>query len=1482
MKYLKPTLKIVLALAVLFYLLPLGLMQIPPVQRFASGRIAGFLENTVQSPVEIGRIEPGFLNHFIIRDVAIADRQGDSLFRASRLEVGFDLLPLLRKKLRINSCQIISFELNLRRDDRQSPLNIRFLLDAFAGRDTTKNSEPIDINIHKLKLRRGTLSYTVASAPDSPDRFNPDRFTVGDLTAEIAFSHTPDDKTIRLAVAKLAFASTPGLTVRNIAFDLMADSKEARINNLKITTEKSNLLFSDISVVYADDEGRALTLEKIPFAMHIDDSEVYPDELAAFVPALSDFDDRLNISGIFAGTVKHLSASDMKVSLYNYLQISADLEAWNVADKSEALFDLTVNESFITAEGIRRITENLSRKPFAMPRALQNLKNIRFYGAVGGCSDSIAANGTFATEAGTALATLKTGHAQTDFIRGKILTDSLDLGLLLGNNNFGQTVFDITLDAGRQPAGKFAGLIDGNISRFRFKGYDYENITLDGKFASDSYNGYFSLDAPDGRIEASGLFMLGDDKNEFRFLADVEKLNPNKLNLTGNMKDVSFSTVISADFAGTDADNTFGNITLNNLSVETPKGVYSLDTLRIDSQQNGADKSLTVTSSLINAEINGNYNLSQLGFDIGKTFSQYLPALFTDKKNLSEGKENTFSIVATVEDMSELSSVFSLPFTLRDRTRIAGHYNSYLNRFNIDITAPWLAVAGTTIEQSVLHLSNRNETATLNVEGQMLQKKSKTLMPFTLGLEAADNTVEAALKWGDDADRYHGRVGLRTLFARQEAKAPLATTVSIDESQVVVNDSVWTLRPAQIAVDTAGVRIDNLQADHGLQFLKIDGALSHAPEERLTVTLNEMDLEYIFSSLNIPALEFGGIATGFVSLEDAYRTRRLQTRLDVRDFSFNRSVFGHLDLTGLWDDETQGVIMRGRADKTDSSVNIDGVIYPVSEELSITFDADRADARFLRKYLDNVAKDITGSMSGQLRLFGNLNNPTVEGRVFAQDCCFGIDFLNTRYSFTDSVICLPDEIRISNVRLHDERGKSAIANGYVHHRLFSDFRFDADVTFDDLLVFNATEDKNPAFYGQAFGSGSAHLDGTENLINITVAMNNTANTSMTLNFMEEQDVADFDFIHFVQPKQKTDTAVSIGNSAPQSVSDADRGTEIRLNLMLQANRQATVNLMMDPRSGDKISGFGSGNLQIQYGTLIPLRVLGNYRIERGKYGFSLQQALHYDFDLADGSVITFNGDPYIANLDLTARHTVQANLSDLDRQLAEQQQSVKNNIPVDCILRLSGTLDHPGIAFDIDLPGSTDELNRQVRSYFRTEDLLNQQFVYLLVLDRFYTAPEYLSDNGRANNNMSYLTSTLSSQLSNMLGSISDKFQLGAKYHQSIDNEQTSTEMELLLSSQLLDDRLIINGNFGYIDRPYLQNENRSNIPLIGDFDLEYLLKKNGDIRLKFFNHYNYRYLSPRPEMTQGLGVVFRRDFNRFGDIFAKRPKKIEVEEVKN
>ena len=109
-----------------------------------------------------------------------------------------------------------------------------------------------------------------------------------------------------------------------------------------------------------------------------------------------------------------------------------------------------------------------------------------------------------------------------------------------------------------------------------------------------------------------------------------------------------------------------------------------------------------------------------------------------------------------------------------------------------------------------------------------------------------------------------------------------------------------------------------------------------------------------------------------------------------------------------------------------------------------------------------------------------------------------------------------------------------------------------------------------------------------------------------------------------------------------------------------------------------------------------------------------------------------------------------------------------------------------------------------------------------------------MGGTNRNNELASVASSTLSSQLSSMLGQISDKWSISPNFR-SDKGDFSDVEVNLALSSQLLNNRLLINGNFGYRDK--MISTNNSNF--IGDFDIEYLLNKAGNIRLKAYNHFN-------------------------------------------
>ena len=1471
MKILKKLLLGIIIFFAIVYILPASLLQIPYFQEKVSHQIASYLNKKLQTEVHIRQIELGFFNKLVLRDVYFEDLSGAVLFQAKRVAAGFDFFPLLRKKWRFNSIQLFTFQFNLSKESDNSPLNIQFIVDAFAKRDTIETNPTIDLQIKDLRLHMGRFSYRVKDKAETPGIFNPRQLLFSDISSKIQID-TLNNRMLALQFDKLSFKEQSGLQMKNLSFDLLADEKTAKINQLAIELNKSSFLFTDIIANYNLSSIGKDNEEPVSFQLKLKSSAVYPKELSAIVPAFSRFDDRISLEGDFTGVGNNLTIDNFYFRYYNQIMINANADLRNFLSSNRELFHIRgrISNSFFSPEGIERLVNNFSQQPVKLPVQIKQMKNIRFEGDVNGSFDDLTARGTLNTDVGVIQTNLTLGKDGTQFIKGQIVSESIDLEKLLNNKNYGDMTFDIHLDAKQDPNKKFSGTIDANLAKLVYKGYAYHNLSFNGEFSPESFRGNLNLNSPEGKISGQGLWIFNGENSKFDFQAKISGLQLDKLNFTNKYRHPLLSFNLDVDLTGNNPDNFIGTVSINDLQFATDKGSYFLDNFRITSTSSASEKRIRIDSDILAGDIWGNYSFKTIVPALKQTFAGYLPSLIKFDPKYSGNTETDFSIHLTIEDLTNFSKVFELPFSLYGHTDILGKYNG--NELHLEFATPRATIGSSKIDSLRLTFANSEKAAQVDITGISLQKKN-TRLKFDVQMDAAEDKINTSLLWGNGSSNYSGDLKLATLFSKKEDSSPVRIETNIRKTDLVFNDSIWTLYPATIVIDSSNIQIDHFQAFHHDQFLKIQGIISHNPDKELHIDLNRIDLDYIFQSLSIPALEFGGMATGFVTAQDVFRTRKLETHLDVTDFSFNTVDFGHLDLTGTWDNENQGVLMKGKVIKNDSAyVNVNGIIYPVKEELSINFDAENSDARFLRKYIDKVVQDLTGNLSGHLRLFGDLNNPTVEGDVFARNCRFGIRYLNTFYTFTDSVKCLPDTIKVNNITLYDEKGNKASASGFVKHHLFQDFYFATNVSYSNFMVYNATKLLNPTFSGTVFGNGTLSLYGTQNVINIDVTTQNTDNSKMTLNFMEEADVENYDFIRFVSTK-KTDSEsakaeTTISNPVSPAVSD---GPEIRFNLLLDVTPEATIDMIMDPASGDKISGYGKGNLQIQYGTKTPLKVLGNYVIGRGKYNFSFQQLFFRNFDIQEGSSIAFRGDPYAADLNIKAIYTVNANLEDLDPRLIQNKRSARNNVPVNCILLLTGLLDRPTVAFDLDLPGATDELVRQVKSYIRTDDMMSRQIAYLLVVSRFYTPPENMRGDNNANSNFSYLTSTLSNQISHMLGLLSDNFRVGTVFYQSNLGSQTNTEFELLLSSQLLNNRLILNGNFGYSNKPFF-NESQTKLPLIGDFDLEYKLSKTGDIRLKGFNRYNFRnYYSITPEMTQGIGILFRKDFNYWRDLFKKK-----------
>jgi hypothetical protein len=155
-------------------------------------------------------------------------------------------------------------------------------------------------------------------------------------------------------------------------------------------------------------------------------------------------------------------------------------------------------------------------------------------------------------------------------------------------------------------------------------------------------------------------------------------------------------------------------------------------------------------------------------------------------------------------------------------------------------------------------------------------------------------------------------------------------------------------------------------------------------------------------------------------------------------------------------------------------------------------------------------------------------------------------------------------------------------------------------------------------------------------------------------------------------------------------------------------------------------------------------------------------------------------------------------------------------------------------------------------------------------LGRFYPSntAQAVNDNASTSAMNSLVSSTISGQLNNIIGNIignNSNWNFGTGI---VTGERgwNDLDVEGTLSGRLFDDRLLINGAFGYRDNT-LTNQGT----FVGDFEVKWRLRKSGgNLYLKAYNQTNDRYFTKSTLNTQGVGLSYIHDFESWKTIFKK------------
>jgi hypothetical protein len=619
------------------------------------------------------------------------------------------------------------------------------------------------------------------------------------------------------------------------------------------------------------------------------------------------------------------------------------------------------------------------------------------------------------------------------------------------------------------------------------------------------------------------------------------------------------------------------------------------------------------------------------------------------------------------------------------------------------------------------------------------------------------------------------------------------------------------------------------------------------------------------------SVDLKGHLNGNILLTNLYKELLLEGNLTVNKFSILGTEYGTFAISSALDINRRVININASNNLNgDKMIDIAGYYDPPSKRIDLTAVAKKLSITPLNPLLKVFASEITGTATGRVNLSGQPGAIVLKGALFADNSSMKIDYLQTSYKLTDSIRFDKKGINFNNVRLTDEKGNPATLTGTVFHKNFKNFQANLSINISDCMVLNTKPKDNELFYGTAFATGVTTIrSATDGSLAFDISAKSGRNTKFYIPLNTGLSVSEVSFVSFVDSHiDKTQDTTDMIKLVPAPA----KTTHMDINMDLEVTPVAEVQLIFDLKVGDVMKANGSGDLNIKYNKKGEFRITGDYIIDRGDYLFTLQNILNKPFSVENGGKIMFNGDIYDAEIDLKAIYKLRASLAEIIPPEGSTTGS-SERVPVECQLNLSGKLFNPIIGFDIYLPTADEKTRTIVRNAIATEEQMSRQFLYLLVMNSFYPdpnmgagAPPSSSTAGAA---AAVTTSEmLSSQLSNMLSKISNDFDIGLVYRPGVGNSDiNSDQLEVALSKQILNDKVVINGNFDVRGTSNDPNTNQ----ITGDFDAE--VKLTEKIRFKVFNRYNNPYTGKTEPYTQGVGVFFKQDFNKFSDFFRKKEK---------
>lgn len=1355
---------------------------------------------------------------------------------------------------------------------QQHPVDGGLSLEATA--QEVETSKPWQATAGHIELNRNELRYTDHNYPALDKGMDFNRLAIFDLTTLIKDLEYRDTN-ISGAIAQFSFTEKSGFALNKLSTNLSFTNTQTDLRGLVAETSNSRIA-AEVLIHYSSLAAISENPGDIQLSLAIPDAAIGVRDILYLVPSLSEsppFMGNESMSLVFntniKGSVSELDVNSFRLNTLSGTSFATSGAIHGLPDVERAFFDFARIRFTTISKDLQKfgIPPSAASK-YQLPSRLNLIAGFR------GTMDDFSVDASLFSTVGELSAKIEMNPGRQ--YSAELSVDSLQLGTIMKNDSVYGPLTLVSRIEGRGfvPDSMLAN-INLVVEEAVFNRYPYRGLSLNGLFKESIFNGQINYQDSSLHFDFEGAVSLNVDTPRYDLTFNLVGADLKKLNLSGD--DLAVQGLLEVDLTGSHVNNINGDVGIRNVLIVKEGSPYRIDSLLFASIVDKRQTNIRIDSDLLTAYFEGTINLGDLPTTLKNHFSRYYGLQETTEPDTLEPQNFEFEI--ELHNPELLTQVIAPGLERFVPGQINGSYDSRDHNLALNILVPELIYNNLKVDTFTFHVDSDPYFLNFGTSVAKFTFNSFQVKNLAVVGQVYNNLIETRLQVTDDDNVEMYAVG--GIFNSLDDRYRF----TIDSSGLLLNYEAWQAAGDNyIEMSENPLFVHNLNLQKEEQLISIQTRVGDNEDSTLAVLFDNFNLQTVSRIMEGDTAIIAGFVNGEFAIRQDAPILDFTSDVSVSDLALYDIAMGDLTIRAASAaDDRIDVAAALSGDGND--VEISGY-YQSGEVGTLNFDIDLSPLNLaaLTGPLYGMVSDVRGFLNGNLAIGGTTSAPAIAGSLVFNETSMFVEYLQTPFAFDNQRIRFNERgIAFDNFTIADNSENAMAINGNILTPDYADFNFDLTLDADNFEILNTAKDDNQFYYGHVIVDAEARITGSMAQPNVQMEIAVKDETNLTYALAEEvpTTVEVEGLVEFINRDRE-----SIIEQAQEDEEDAYStgltGMELTANVRVEEG--ATLQVIVDPEAGDNlITRANPSSLSLNIDQVGNIDLTGSFEIAEGSYQFSFA-FIKREFQIRQGSQISWLGNPMDANLNITAINTVETTPAGILPEGSMNQQSFAGRLPVQVMLHMQGNLMNPDISFEL---GVSEEAETGIASAVRqrlqslNEADRNKQVFALLVLQRFIADNPLETGSGGdvlGSTARSSVSKILNSQLNNLSQRIKGfNLSFDLESYQTAEGE-AQTQLDVTLSRSFFNDRVNVKvGGAIDIEGQSRAAQNRRGLDeYIGDIAIEYKLTPSGNLLLEFFREQTYETFYNELIET-GVGIIYIRNYNRFSELLKPNEEEPEI-----